>query len=259
MFCPECRFCCTLSICTSKDGTFYKFTHNTAEKYVDKEVNAEINAALGFSTDHRMYKKSDYRCLKPKEKVPSKDWPHYEMEGYRMANSVAELEKVKEIPFDKNFLNWEDPKVFKAYTNSKEYAKKLWKKTYGFDFVGIMPALGKASNSISCQKHCLKEEFGNYAKKCRKEGGFFKCCVLKLQISIFEQIRWGLKKRQLIENGPKASDIKCEKSMKDGNCHFCVVTHVCAKKVDINVCILSVWINLGWIYVGPPLDPCRSK
>ena len=233
MFCHECRFCCTLSICTSKDGTIYKFTHNSTEKFVDKEVKTDVNAAIGFSTDHIMYKKSDYRCLKPKEKIPSKDWPHYEMEAYREAKSKTDLEKVKEMPFDINFLNWEDPNVWREYTKSKQSAKRIWKKTYGFDFVGIMPGQGKESNSLSCQEHCLKEEFGTYAKKCRRDGGFFKCCVLKLQISIFEQIKKELKRRHLIKNGPKK--LQCEIPIENGPdfCHFCLVTHICAKKVVI--------------------------
>ena len=233
VFCHECRYCCTLSICTYQDGTFYKFTHNRTDKFIDKEVNKELNAAIGFSTDALMYKENDYRCLKPKKNVPSKDWPHYEMEAYRKAKTESDLRKVKEIPFDINFFNWEDPEVWKAFTSSRQNSIKVWKKTYGFDFVGIMPGIGHETNSLSCQEHCLKEEFGSYAKKCRKDGGFFKCCVLKLTISIFETIRYELKKMHLIEHGPNKSDIQCDVTMEEGLCHFCLVTHVCAKKVEI--------------------------
>ena len=49
----------------------------------------------------RMYKYPDYRCLKPKPGLPSSQWPHYDMEQHRAAKSVEELNKVDEIPFDK--------------------------------------------------------------------------------------------------------------------------------------------------------------
>ena len=51
--------------------------------------------------DMRMYKYPDYRCLKPKPGLPSSQWPHYDMEQHRAAKSLEELDKVEEIPFDK--------------------------------------------------------------------------------------------------------------------------------------------------------------
>ena len=48
-----------------------------------------------------MYKAPDYRCLKPKPGLPSSQWPHYDMEQHRAAKSIEELNKVDEIPFDK--------------------------------------------------------------------------------------------------------------------------------------------------------------
>ena len=46
----------------------------------------------------------NYRCLKPKPGLPSSEWPHYDMQQYRKAKSAVELEKVDEIPFDKESL-----------------------------------------------------------------------------------------------------------------------------------------------------------
>ena len=114
VFCHECRFCCTLSVCTSKDGTY--FTDSTEESLQQSEnkvlitlylevyyysFNEAVNAAIGYLTDMRMYKYPDYRCLKPKPGLPSSQWPHYDMEQHRAAKSVQELKKVDEIPFDK--------------------------------------------------------------------------------------------------------------------------------------------------------------
>ena len=60
-----------------------------------------VDAATGYLVDMKMYKYPDYRCLKPKPDLPSSQWPHYDMEQHRAAKSVEELNKVDEIPFDK--------------------------------------------------------------------------------------------------------------------------------------------------------------
>ena len=60
-----------------------------------------MDAATGYLIDMKMYKYPDYRCLKPKPDLPSSQWPHYDMEQHRAAKSVEELNKVEEIPFDK--------------------------------------------------------------------------------------------------------------------------------------------------------------
>ena len=48
-----------------------------------------------------LYKKPDYRCLKPKPGLPSSKWPHYDMEQFRAAKTEKELQRVEEIPFNK--------------------------------------------------------------------------------------------------------------------------------------------------------------
>ena len=63
-----------------------------------------MDAATGYLVDMRMYKYPDYRCLKPKPGLSSSQWPHYDMEQHRAAKTVGELNKVDEIPFDKESL-----------------------------------------------------------------------------------------------------------------------------------------------------------
>ena len=98
-FCHECRYCCTLSICTTKYGSSFKFSNESVtEGKEEGSYSGTINAAMGFLTDMRMYKTFDFRCLKPNPKVPSKNWGHYEMHGYRAAASKEELgRKIKLI------------------------------------------------------------------------------------------------------------------------------------------------------------------
>ena len=61
----------------------------------------DVDAKTGYLVDMKMYKAPDYRCLKPKEDLPSSEWPHYDMEQHRAAKTTEDMEKVGEIPFDK--------------------------------------------------------------------------------------------------------------------------------------------------------------
>ena len=60
-----------------------------------------VDSHLGFMVDMKMYKWPDYRCLKPKPGLPSSEWPHYDMKNYRTAKTEQQLQKVEEIPFNK--------------------------------------------------------------------------------------------------------------------------------------------------------------
>ena len=100
------------------------------------------------------------------------------MKEYRKASTEEELNKVELIPYDRNFFNVEDPKVFKDLMIGKN-RNKIWKRTYGFDFVSVKPSKKQPVKHFSCMKYCLKSEFGNFAKQCRKKGGLFKCCQVK--------------------------------------------------------------------------------
>ena len=84
---------------------------------------------------------------------------------------------MKEMPFDVNLFNMEDPKVFKSMLDSRK-GPDLWRKTYGFDFSSPIPGENKKGNMSICQQECLKEEYGQFAQDCKKGGGFFKCCMI---------------------------------------------------------------------------------
>ena len=105
---------------------------------ISSEKSRTISAKEGFLTDMKMYKNPDFRCLKPKKRLPPNKWPHYYMPKFRAAKNKDELQKVEEVPFDKYFLNFEDPEVFKAMTDPLN-VPKLWIKTYGMDFAALLP------------------------------------------------------------------------------------------------------------------------
>ena len=177
-FCHECRFCCTLSVCTDAMGTTFRDSGAELNKTAAQPRGSrEVSAKMGYQVDMKLYKANDYRCLKPIAGRPSIEWPHYYMASFRAAKTESELQKAETIPFNVNYLNMEDPKVFKALTNPKSGAD-LMKKTYGFDFVALLGGMGGKANVNQCHQHCLRAEYGKFARQCKKSGGFFKCCIL---------------------------------------------------------------------------------
>ena len=108
IFCHECRFCCTLSICTTSNGTYYKDSDSLNENAAAN--TQKLSAKAGYEVDMKLYKAPDFRCLKPLPMKPPQKWPHYDMPQFRQAKTAKELKQVKTHPFDINFFNLEDPK-----------------------------------------------------------------------------------------------------------------------------------------------------
>jgi len=104
------------------------------------------------------------------------------------------------------FMNLTDPKG-----NSE-----IWKDIYGFDYSLPVDLAGwektDTLNSLdsplqvtglNCSKQCMyAENFSEFAKKCRKDGGHFKCCLTNMHISVFDDVRKGLQKLGLIDSDP---------------------------------------------------------
>ena len=222
-YCHECRYCCTLSVCTKAEGfswgSIYLHSNKSLEEALLKGLlNGAPSAIVGFSTDTLMYKNFDFRCLKPKEGIPIEEWPHYEMYGFRAAKTKEELDKVKEIPFDKYFFNFEDPEVLNDLTDGSDDALDLWKKTYGFDWAAWTVGHGGNESITISREHCLEAEYGSYAQECKKNGGFFKCCVTGFRMDQYHMIRYKLKKRSLINEGPNS--LYCGEYDGQGFCYI---------------------------------------
>ena len=58
VFCHECRFCCTLSVCTNKDGTYFR---ESSDKNLTGSGNKALGAVVGYTLDMELYKKPDFR------------------------------------------------------------------------------------------------------------------------------------------------------------------------------------------------------
>jgi len=218
-FCHECRYCCSLSMCTSKDGTIFK---NTGNITAQKNKEGTMDAAFGFDSHGRLYKKNDFRCLKPDSKRKPEKWSHYNMEEYRSAKTEEDLKKVKEIKHDKYFFNFEDPEIYKQMMHLKK-GPKIWRKTFGFDFASL------DMFSFKCHSYCYKAEKRKFAKKCRKKNGFFKCCYSIFGLGIFEDIRHSLYDKQLLKGKPPKK-VCVQQTGNATNCDMCGVTEMCSTK-----------------------------
>merc|ERR1719369_539878 len=112
MACHECRFCCTLPMCTydpgSKENTVFDMEHKIELKNQKNNVTArEI-----FFSDQIVYVSDDYYCLKPDKNKDPKKWHRYEATGFRQAFNKTMLEDTTTFKYDKYLNNFDDPKIF---------------------------------------------------------------------------------------------------------------------------------------------------
>jgi len=239
--CHECRYCCTLPMCTYPPGG----KENTKFEG-DKEIKLQTQkyvtdaAELFYSKEH-VYKNNDYYCLKPKSNKDPKKWRRYEMEAFRKASTSEELKKVKTFKYDNNLNNFVDPKVFKAITNRRK-GKKIWKKSYGFHFTKQIPGYfsSKANETLditACMNECAKFEKSKFGKKCRRDKGIVKCCVNYWRLGVYEDARNKLIKDRLIEDKPYKI---CKPKSKKDPCLYCSMNGFCTKVNPLTGAYLQV-------------------
>jgi len=244
--CHECRFCCTLPICTwtsnkelihaTEDVLNELDKEETKEKSFYREEKYELTTFVKSKTAYTIsslnamdifYKSTDERCLKPDLSQPVEKWGHYVPEEFVRAQSQNDLSTSKTVEYDNHFFNFEDPDVFRAFTNSSY--KKMWRQVYGFDYMSMMPYNGFSEN-MECAKKCMKaEKKSKFARQCKKKGGFFKCCVFSLDLEIFERTHNLLKDRNLTSSDDKITKY-CERRGTTNHCFICFVSYMCSKK-----------------------------
>jgi len=197
--CHECRYCCTLPFCTYKDAYGEAIVEGedilTTTKIADQDIGTQ--AVYQLRATNSFYKGYDNRCLKPDDDKRPEKWDHYDPDDFYEASTKEELEQAKTWKFDKNFFNFEDPKVLKKFTNRR--SMKTWRKTYGFDHVVIKPN-GDLKLYPETIAACVKKEtYSTFAKRCRKDKGFFKCCNTVFTLSVFEKLTQHLYNKSLIK------------------------------------------------------------
>ena len=158
-------------MCTTKYGTIFNKPSRNQQKS-KKNKNWILDAMEAFGNDQRLFKRNDYRCLKPSNTKRPEKWSYYDLEGFRAARTEDELNKVKEIKYDKYFFNFEDPWVFKRMLHPKK-GPRLWRKVYGFDFAYVQNLNKQPVLNYGCMKYCYKAKRKKFARNCKKKGGFF--------------------------------------------------------------------------------------
>ena len=115
--CHECKFCCTLPMCTyppgGRDNTVF-------DEKISLEENQSLLKAKNIFWSHEIiYKNYDYRCVKPYSHKDPKKWHMYDMEPFRHAHNSKVFKLVPSYEPDNKMFNFEDPKVFKRFVKSK--------------------------------------------------------------------------------------------------------------------------------------------
>ena len=82
-----------------------------------------------------------------------------------------------------------------------------------------------------CLKRCLKIERSKFGKRCKKENGYFKCCLSNKHIDSVEDARNDLIDAGLIRD-KKSKNCKITRS-GTSTCQFCSMTGWCSKR-DVN-------------------------
>ena len=137
--CHECRYCCTLAMCTKPPGgkDFTEFGGLANLKLKSQKNTLRAND-LFFSNEH-IYKNDDYHCLKPDSHKNKQKWRKYDMEKYRQAYNQETLEKVPTFKYDNMLYNFVNPKVFKSFTKNEKRGRRIWKRTYGYSYTHQIP------------------------------------------------------------------------------------------------------------------------
>merc|ERR1712142_943754 len=196
--CHECRYCCTLPMCTYPPGgeknTIFDMEHRIE---LENQKN-NVTAPEIYYSDAHIYKNEDYHCLKPDDSKDPKEWHKYEKGNFRQAYSKEMLENATTFKYDNNLYNFEDPTVFKAFTENEKRGREIWKKTYNFQYTRMIPGrfgskyVGpgeKWHNMTKCIKKCIKMEKSKFARKCSDDGGYFKCCLSFWVLDSFSKTR----------------------------------------------------------------------
>merc|ERR1719369_824063 len=205
MACHECRFCCTLPMCTYPPGHKDNTIFDIEQKEEVKNQKNIVTADEIFFSDQHVYRSDNYYCLKPYSHENPRKWRRYEVAGFRKSFNKEMLENTTTFKFDKYLYNFVDPKIFNTFTKNDRKASKIWKKSYQWRYMRRVPgdesysyvsSNGSWTNITKCVKKCIQMEKSAFAKKCKKGGGFFKCCVTRWRMHEFEEIR-----NQLIQDG----------------------------------------------------------
>jgi len=186
-----------------------------------------------------------------------KHWKYYHPESFLKAVNKMQLAEAKLIKNDERFFQFENPQVFKQFVG--DGYRKTFKEVYGFDYVKRVPDTEGKRSLLPCSKNCLKQEKSKFAKECRAMNGLFKCCVNRLDLSVYEKFR-----QELLE--PEKTESLCGSSGGNGprnKCLFCVATYSCTHQDGYAGYTVTEYMTkevneIGGLYI-PPGNPTGEK
>jgi len=229
--CHECRFCCTLPMCTFPPGDMKDTVYDGIENQNavnQKEKNQLLASDIFFS--NVFYYVYDYRCIKPYSHPDPEKWHTWEVEGFRAASSEKMLENVQSFPYNKYMYNLADPKILEFASKNEKNARKFWKKGHGVNYVKRMPYINSTEgfpifvNMLKCIKKCIKIENSKFAHSCRKKGGYLKCCNFAQSWGKLKNVRPNLIKEDFLKD--KLS-YPCQKPGRMNPCMWCSLDVTC--------------------------------
>ena len=235
-YCTECNFCCTLPMCTYSPGDMENTSFDIEHKIELKDQKNKVTADELFFSDKTVYMADDYHCVKPDSHEDPKKWHIYEAAGFRKVFNKEMLENVKSFKYDKYLYNLVNPKIFDAFTKRGKEARKIRTKSWQSPYVLSIPGVessnyGSWTNMTKCIKKCIKMEKSKFAKKCEKDGGYFKCCVSLMWFHEYEELY-----NRLINEGlmnVKNTSI-CNKKSTTDRCYYCRASGICTKQNPLN-------------------------
>jgi hypothetical protein len=121
-----------------------------------------------------------------------------------------------------------------TWTNKEKFTVLIhWKEFLLSNMTSCITLLiqksGKFNETLvayKCLKKCIKMENSKFARQCKKDGGYFKCCGSYWWMDMFEEARNKLIKDGIIE--ANTSEICDSKSLKNP-CLYCSMNAICTK------------------------------
>ena len=206
--CHECQYCCTLPMCTYPPGGLERTTFENQTKTKDESTISAIS-----SVDE---------CIKPFSHKNPKKWHSYRQNDFLYAHSKKSFENLKSYETNE-YWNWIDPEVLKAVTEGPKAVKNL-QSFFWNSYVARIPKDLSRRSIFPCLKRCVQMENSNYARSCKRLGGYFKCCANSLDLSPYE-VDQKLSKKGLLPSRPSI----CKPSEPNDSCSFCRIHGSCSK------------------------------
>ena len=119
------------------------------------------------------------------------------------------------------------PKFSNFSQKMKKNGRRIMKKSYGHYYTKSIPGYHGGNYSLNvtaCIKKCITMEKSNFAQKCSRNGGYFKCCVTWWTWDDYERARNLLIQDGLIND---TQSHVCNRESVKNPCLYCSANGLC--------------------------------